>query len=66
MEVDEKQLDATRRIPDEMFEKNIKMASVFYQYKKQHIMIKGNICEISMRKAHSQSRGKGYYSVELT
>ena len=37
MEVDEKQLDATRRIPDEMFEKNIKMASVFNQYKKNSI-----------------------------
>ena len=34
MEVDEKQLDATRRIPNEMLEKNIKMASVFNQCKK--------------------------------
>lgn len=34
MKVDEKQLDATRRIPNEMLEKNIKMASVFNQYKK--------------------------------
>lgn len=31
MKVDEKQLDATRRIPNEMLEKNIKMASVFNQ-----------------------------------
>ena len=28
-------------------------------------MTKGNICEISMRKAHSQSRGKGYYWVHV-
>lgn len=57
-----KQLDATRRIPNEMLEKNIKMASVFNQCKKKFVsMTKVNTCEISMRRAHSQSRGKGYY-----
>ena len=61
MEVDEKQLDATRRIPNEMLEKNIKMRQYLTNVKKLVSMTKVNTCEISMREPHSQSRGKGYY-----